>query len=661
MVKCAQNRTLSKTEKTKGVNPSWSTDEQAQTGSTIFFRQHRQLAAQGVSVQMSRDMPFKYSPVTNEAVWESAEESDGEAHQMNCLAKWTMKQDRFDKKSINFWHQLKKYGNIPIGISQKRTIERKFIQEPVIEERLDPETGEVYPVEVDINERTEEFVTANYPTLTIYNVDAVYADIFIGDLQRQDCVLLPSLLTKSDLWQKVADDEYSEEQVKKIEKKDRWDGDTAKPLKTERVENNDQSSPDERVTDQWLVWDIFIRAPIDKGKWDEESQRSDLYYLTVVGNDIENAIPVRLEENQDPDGEIPIYMIHDLPDDGDVLYHLSPAQIVRSNYSVECTLKNQMIDNNSNVNNAPLIEVEGMVRGVDRKYGKNTVFTVDDIGAIKEFDARDLSQSNMAFTEYIKNDTKESLSTVSNILGEAYGGRTSALEASNAYKNSVQPHMVAVRYVLEQFLYIYAKKIRSYWGKYALPGQVAQITDENQIRKIRPEEIEGDFDIEIDIVDQFEDDVVQNQRIFEALNLIGGNPELAKHVNLGNLLAEWFKQAKFDHTKLVKKPSDYDARELARQENATLMSGNPASVKPGEDSAAHLIEHEGERLRYKGVEDQFPNVVLLDRHIAETKFAVQQEGQSQGTPPAPSGNQGPGEAQGNEIAGALGAQVPQGA
>ena len=114
MTKAAQNRTLNTSEMTKGVNPAWEDGERAETGSTSFFRLHRQLASQLASVAFSRDLPFKYKPIGNDNVFNSYEESDAMATQWNTLAQWTLKQDGFRKKFIDFSHQLKKYGNIPV-------------------------------------------------------------------------------------------------------------------------------------------------------------------------------------------------------------------------------------------------------------------------------------------------------------------------------------------------------------------------------------------------------------------------------------------------------------------------------------------------------------------------------------------------------------------
>ena len=654
MVKAAQNRTLNASEKSRGFNPSWSDDERANTGSTLFFQQYRQLAAQLASVALSRDVPFKYSPISNTAVFMSTEDASEQAAQWNCLAKWTLKQDKFASKFISFAHQLRKYGNVPVLFYQNQKFGKTTVTESQSTFTPLPD-GSVQEVEGEPIEREIEVILENWPSWRILTPDSVYADVWIGDLQHQDCVIVSSLMTRAQMLGEVANENWNAKQFELVTDAYKWDGSTNATLRKQKIENQNLTSPSTDATEMYMVWDVFQRCPIEGAKWDEESGVRDLYWYTVVGNDITDGIKVRFQENEDADNEIPIYMIHDMPDDDDILYHLSQAQIVRSNYSVECTIKNQMLDNNSAINHPSLKEIEGEVRGTDRKCGPNTVLTMDNANSLTEFDVKSLTQDNIALLENIKNDTKSALSTANNVLGEAYGGRTSALEAGNAYRNSVQPHMITIRYILEQFLGVYAKKMHSYWDKFAMPGQVFAITDEEQLRSIYPANMHGEFDIIIDIIDEYEDDVVQNQRLFDVINLAGGNPEIAKVVDFAELMTQYLRKAKMDYTKIIQRPMDFDAAEVARGENRAMIQGGiPATVKEGENLTIHLAEHEGERLRYNGVEDQYPNIILLDQHISETKFATQQGPQSSGSPPAPNGSQGAGEIAGNEIAGAEG-------
>ena len=668
MYKAAQNRSITKYEQQKGANLEdfWENpaSEIAQSGSTLFHRQVRQLAAQGASVQFSRDVPFKYEPIINDDNPETFEKGDEMANQLNVLAKWTMKHDKFNKKSIEFWHQIFKMGNIPVMAEQIVKKGVRKVREPIIEPVQNPVTGEITANVTGYNEYDQEFIVKNYPSIRILPVETVYADMYIGSIQAQNCVVVPSLKNYSELLEGARAGYYDQDAVLSLAGgelwgKYRWDGVSGEPLTRFKLANNEVLAGDS-YTGQFLVWDVFMRSPIMAETWDVKNA-PEIWWGTFVGNQITNSLCLRLEENSDPDHEFPIEMIHCLPDDPDILYHTSPAQIVRSNYSVECTLKNQAIDNCTLVNRPPLKVVEGQVIGKNFEFTPGKIFKVEAQGAIEEFMVRDTTQITTNFLNYIRDDTMSALATDKPFMGESFGARTSATEASNTYKNSVQPHMISIRYILEQYLGFYAKKLKSYWQAFSDPTQVIRITGEQPFSVIRPAQIYGEFDVEVDIVDEFEDDVVESQKINEAIRMVGQNPAFMQVIDVSELMRAWFRRYKFDYGKIVTGRMDKDAEVVARNENVAMLGGMYIRPQPNQNHGVHLSEHKGERLRYNGLEEQKPQVALLDQHIAETEFLVQQQeaaaSQAQAQQQGQSGNTTPGQVQGNQAAAALGSTM----
>jgi len=570
MRKAAQNRTLNQSEMTKGVNPSWDagTNEQSETGSTTFFRQQKQSASQLVSVAGSSDAPFRYSPVRNPGIFDSESDGREQADSWNTLAKWTMRADEFDMKFIDFAWDLKTFGNVPVMFYQEREKRKVMIRKPKYHMETKPETGEPMAVRDEgYDENEVEVWTKNYPSFKTLPVDSVYADIFIPDLQHQDCVVIPTFVSLSDLIAMNNAELINSEQFEKLDKKDVWDGTTEITAKKRQMENANMSTPTQ-VTDQFIMWDIFLRCPIEKDKWDDEALVADLYWITVIGNEIKQGLPIRFIRNPDPDDEIPVYMMHDQPGDNNILYHTSVAQILRGNYSVECTLKNQMIDNGSAKNHPPLKEVEGEVRGDDRRFGPKTLFVVEDQNSIDVMDVPDLSDFNLKLLEHVKQDSNEASGISGNVAGDSYGARTSANEAGNAYRNAIQPHMVVTKYSLTQFMRVYARKMHSYWDKYALDGQVVSITDDREQREVFPKDLYGMFDVQIDIVDQYQDDVVTNQKLMDMMNMAGSNPEISRYIDWPQFFGEWLRNVKgIDSAKFIKEISDSDAETVAKDEN----------------------------------------------------------------------------------------------
>lgn len=652
MYKCAQNKSKLEEERKEGAN-NGEDAERANTGSTMFFRQNNQLTSAAMSVIKSQTTPFKYSPIVNEGVFMSPEDCLAQTEQWNCLAEWNMEVDKFNSKMFPFFHNVFKYGNIPVIVEWLRERGKRIVKKEIVEGVV--VDGVVQPRIVGYKDIVKEVVTKNYFTWRKISPDSLYADPMIPDLESQDTVILVTLRNMAEIRAMSKYGYYNEDKIKEVTDKEKWDGTTNRDLVIDRMENNDVVSPSIK-TEVYLVWDIFKRIPIVDNKIDKENGDFDWRLLTVVGNSIGDGVCIRFIDNPDPDKELPIKMIHDLPDDDDdLLYHMCRAQAVRSNYAAECTLKNQTIDNGTLLNDPPLIEVEGMVRGTDRSFVSGQVFTVDSIDALKEFDIKPLANSNIQLLEYIKADSKMALSTDSLMMGEAAGSRTSATEITKLDKYSSAPILITIDYILQQFLNFYARKFISYWKKYKMEEQVIAITDQPTVRTIEPEGLYGEFDVKIDIVDEFQNDMVEQSNIAEAFTLIAQNQALAAVVDLPELMTQWFKKKKLDYTKLVKRSTDFDARIVAQQENRLMMElGQQATVKPGENNNAHLAVHEGEKLRYMGVEDRYPNLILLERHIAETKNAASGQGTQQSAPlPGSSAPSVEGNVTGDQLAGAM--------
>ena len=124
------------------------------------------------------------------------------------------------------------------------------------------------------------------------------------------------------------------------------------------------------------------------------------------------------------------------------------------------------------------------------------------------------------------------------------------------------------------------------------------------------------------------------------------------------------------YSRIIKKPTSVDAERMAEMENSILMSGKQVYASDGEDHETHLRSHKATRMRYDGIEQQVPEVMLLDRHISSHQqlmsapqagprapMPMEQEGEGPMMEASQSENAGPGEEAGNEIAAAIGGQM----
>ena len=657
MRKAAINRTVNATEDSKGMDLP-SDDNRSQTGSTMFYRYINQFAALGYSIQSSAEEPFQFAPLVNFSVDNSPGEAKDLAKQKSVLSKWIRQRDGFDAKSIEFWDQLGTYGNVPIMIHQEYEEGTRKRRIPKYETVID-DMGHPTNTITDYEEKEDTFIVKNYPSFTVLSNDNVYMDPYIGNVQSQNCVVLASVRSKGDIGKDAQAGNFDEKQFEKLDKNMAWDGSAGSEFRQKKLENADLEFNPSSSEHQFLQWDVYMRAPISGSSW-KEDEIPELYWGTFIGNTLKEAICMRLIRNPDPDDEIPMAMVHVNPDDSNMLYHLSPAEIIRSNYSVECTLKNLALDNMGLVCNPPLMAVEGMHSITDFEYKKGQLWNVMTLDAVKEFQTRDITQNINALLDYIKNDSFTALNLDKVMAGESQGARTSASEAISINRNSMQPHLVQTKYILEQFLGFYARKSISYMTYFAHPDQILHITDEPQIPEINPSELHGEFDVIISIVDDYEESALKQQFIAEAIRIIGSSPALMEsqthRIDVGEMLKEWFQFAHFDASKIIQPLSNSDAESVAKNENiAMIMNGQYVEPNPNENKPVHLSIHKADEVRYQGLEEEYPGIALLKQHIAATEQGAEQAGVN--NLPTGTGNATEGQAVGNQMAGALGGGV----
>jgi hypothetical protein len=207
-----------------------------------------------------------------------------------------------------------------------------------------------------------------------------------------------------------------------------------------------------------------------------------------------------------------------------------------------------------------------------------------------------------------------------------------------------------------------AKKTMSYMRNFATQEQIIAITDDrNALQQVKVSELYGEFDIEVNVVDEFEDSIAKKQAINEFLAIVGQSPEFIKHVDTNELLKEAAFAHKLRAERIVRPPVDADARSIARNENTTLLNGTAVRPQPNQNHDVHLTEHRSELLRWEGIPadtQSDPRVtnaqVLLKQHISETQLLTESEGATGEPLPQGQDNQTEGEAQGNQIAAAYG-------
>lgn len=686
MAKCMTNRQLAGEEKVRGVNTT--DDQRAQLGSALFQRIIRQNAATLSATLTERPVPGRYVPIANEDVRESSEDARARGAQMNVLLKYTAQMDQWEKKLIDFSHSVVKYGNVPVLFYLNRKTSPVRKTRPITEMRdvaeIDQLSGmEIMvkaPVQVGEEVYYEQSITENWPSWKVLDPYSVFMDDRRGGDQPHDCVVIRTIRTKAEIYQDYKDGWFGKSTMEKLnQKQDEWDQTEGDEGNEDRMENRDLTTQTSDLPNYFMQYDVFMRVPISEGDWDDDNP-PDVYWATFIGNELDGAACVRLTRNPDPDGEIPVRVIHALPDDGDCLYHVAPGDMIRSDYSAICTLMNQFLDNISNRLEAPFVAVEGKVRKTkDFTFGRNKVFWVDDPSALSWLGNQiaDTTSNSIALIEYLQNNAMISMGFNQNELGRSFGARTSASEAQNIQGQSSLPSRISSKYIRAQLIPWMLRKVASYWEAYATDGQVIAISDMPKLYRVNRGMIGGEYDIQIELPDEYDDDVVQANKMLQYMQMLASVPALQGAVDWAEGARKLGMKFGIKDVSWIKGASKEDARTVAELENQMMMQGVDDEPMSGEDHATHLQIHRAKKLEYAGMEGQPGSewiAQLLEPHIAKTEELERTEqggggapmGQSptmQLTPGAPppsgSGNQSAGEVAGNDIAGAMGQLMGQ--
>lgn len=615
-------------------------------GSTQFFKQVRSLAAQLIDVVNSKRDPFTYTSLRNPNVPDSGLQADGQATQHNLLMRWTRDADGFDNKTIDIAHQLLKYGNVPIYMYWK-------IKNAMVLNRW-KKGKKPFRKEVAVDYR---------PSLGVIPNENFYADPAIGDIQKQQCIVVKSQENMMDIRSLARQGEYKNAEKMGVEHE--WGGGDTDDVSREKEANAGiDSETDRTTTGLTMQYDAHLLLPIDESKpkgkrWDAEKNEPQKYWVTIVSSDQpDTGLCLRIERNRDPDDEYPFAMLNSIPDDTDKLYKLSLAQVLRGNFTEASLAKQQMFDANTLQNNRPLKKIRGEVYGTDDmlRFQKDNVIEMENKDSLTEF-ALAPNQNNLPIVQYLDGDSDEAAGNNRAVRGDPMGGRTSSAEATNAFESASKPQMMVIKYILNQYLGFYARKGIRLWDIYAKADQVLQIADEEKYPIIRPAELFGDFNVKLTLVDEYSQNMVERQNtVFAVQNILPLFIDVLDKRETFKIIAD--KVLNWNTDKIITPDrSDQERLEARREDRMMTEEGRLATVEPDDIDDVHLKQHRGTRVRYRGVEDEFPQAKLLDRHIAEHE-AKQARGASQAgavQPIAPPENATSGQVAGNEIAAQAGA------
>lgn len=662
--KAGTNRGTYDTERRKWI-PRYANGK-SNAGSTVSHRMVNTLAGILGEILLSGRELWRYTDPHMENNPDAGETGRFTADAMNALSHFIQRQDEFEQKIPEFCTSIFKSSNIFAKISVNRKERTVWEPEDVVDTVGTDETGEPILETTRKNTKKTKYEFA-YPTVSFPYPRNIYADKYIGKIQDQQVVIQLSTTTKHRL---MAEGKFlKQEEVRLIDEEEMtWDGTYGGAGQNEDADNlnRDEFSQSAGIL---LRWDIYQWVPmtgtelmIDENAAEEGPDKMKLLWTVWIGNTLEDAICLKVVDDFDADGEIPIKEIRVSADEADTLYHTFLAEIIRPGYAADCTLLNTTLDNNAVRNDPPLSILEGAHSVTDFTYKKGQKWIVRTHDAIMPHPPEDTTQQTSILREQIREDIKLALATDPSKLGEYAKSHTSATEVMRVAGSTDVTIALRNAYIVGQLLPWLGRKYLSYSKAYIAPKTIQRILGE--VLPIPPQgEMLGEYDVVVDIVGKFQDDRERATSMTQFMQTVSQNPQLlqsATHrVDLGEAVRVWAESLNVPTARLILPPNNVDSEQNARNRiQLMIKTGTYIPPQEGEMHDVHMRVARAERMRWRGIEDdpRAENVELIDQYIQDLQGMLQQS--QQGPGPAQQGmgqeTETPGRAAGTPMAAQLG-------
>jgi hypothetical protein len=628
----------------KDTASSQDQDTLSQTFSPIFHETIRTLTAGETAIYFQEDdVPAKYRPTIDTTEY-SLQEGKMLAEQQNMLEEYTFAHDNRKEKIVDGCLLKNKYGQQVWTMEWHRQVEKKTERVAI----RDEEDGEI----IGYKMATRERVIADWPTLVRKPLRNFYADASIEDLQMQRVVGEEGKIGYEGLaaqqragfivnLEKVTNASLFKEELE----------DTLE----RRAQNAGETLEDEE-TGLYKIWQVWARMPIKemkrkgRGKWDNR-EAPEWYWMTFVGELGGHAVCVRFIKNPYNHGKLPYFMEHAYFDDKG-LYHIAPIDIIESLKDQIDINTNQAIDNVTLRTLSPYT-LKGHSYTRDMRFRANKVIKLGQGAELKPIDVPRTTEITMDLRRELKNDFKEALAVTDPIQGEAFGQRTSALEANTAFEQAMKPLMQKADDNANKLFKWMLEMDAELWRQYGDPDTVLSVTHNNQIEEIKPAELFGPYKVEVTAPTEFANNL-SSRREINAFLQNGYQPFAAVAGKQGEREFWRFALPKFfgaiGVNRMVPPNGDYDATRIAVDETGRMLAmsadigtlGVFVPVEQEENHTAHLAVHEPALREYRLLpqdEQLSENAQFLAAHIeAHKNMRTQQE--SQGQVPGAAGAEG---------------------
>lgn len=606
MDKMARNKTLAQSDRDDAINGGEHTngdvnaDTNADVASPFANRIFTQRAAMVYAVVSGagEDGPIKNVPVRNPALWADSTESQDQADLRNTLAQWSLEQGDWNYRQLDAYRDAVKYTHLPVRVTMQPCVKEIYVKD---------DKGDVKKKKVDIK---------GYPRIDIWPIRQLWADRNIPCLESQTMVFLSSKQAIVDL---VMDNFTSKDALYDIienPQNARYSTSSVES-ESEAIENEGDTVDSESETDL-RRWDVYAKLRLDSDGMptNDPEVKPELYWFVGYGEDPTSARWTQCITDFHPDKQIPLHMSYTTFGDPTQLYRTMLSQDLRLLYSADCTIRNYGIDALARIAKAPtLVQPDGLKSAPTSAQGFNldeeSVFFLESGYRPDEVMQRLQHPDPVQLYTFMLNNIREDEQNVAgfsnNMMGMINGQRTSASEGLEINQYSMQPQLAWISYFTKDLYTYIGRQFNRHWEVFGDESDIVAIAGESW--RGRPPKLYGEFDIKVDVVDEYIQDRVQASQLIQFMAQIGANQALLKgpkhEVNIAELVTKTAKAMGIkEASKLVIRRGG-DASFKQRYElEAARVAGYRLPTNEDDDHETHIAVLEAELLRYKPLTDK---------------------------------------------------------
>ena len=569
-----------------------ATDQQEKTrsnvSSTSFYDAHRVIVAGQRSVIFyGEELPVKYEarPCDPKQA-ATAAEARRVAEEQNLLLRYTWDQANVEKTLKKALSYNIKYGQEMLcgswNLTEEERVERDSQGKPV--KMLRP--------------------VCDWPDFERCDLRQMWYDMQIDDMQLQNCILryIPQNprevleIGKTGFRQYMNLNKLTDSH---LFRPDQSTGTT----ETEDLQENAGESPETQETGNYGLWYNWVRLPIVKKgkKWVRDDKAVPQWFETTFTGSINgDCVCLQLRANPYWHRKNPYNLIHSHEDDKGA-FHMGYATILETLFEEETTTINQLIDNNTWRQRAPLIGEQGNL--LDRKpvLSPNKIVWVrpgTGLTALHRLEIPDTTGTAIPTLQWIERRFKTTAGANDPISGEEMKSRTTATAAQATMQQAMKPAIEESEYVSDQMLPWVAWWTAETWRQFGDPERAIWVTYGGTTRSIKPTKLYGEYNIRVVSIGQFQSDTLRqaldNDFLARVIPIAVQTGAMTKE-GVREFLRDVMISQKRPNVNKYLQPGDdyYDAERVAWNENQEIiLAGMQTMPTPRDNDMAHLRAHQ---------------------------------------------------------------------